>query len=457
MQPISPLSSKTSGFEGEANLLAKHLANYFTYRTVSSFCSIPPLDKDRVRLLCTEKQFDPLFSNQGGIRVIIARNFLIPLLSYYLPSIIEDKLLDMGKAAEMNADFPVNFFNDTIQRIISFYDNVEAAGFEVSVTPGLNRPIDKAIEEALERIYEKRGKKEKDLVFQTTQKLLKEIVSKAVLEKTPYLLQWPVWTVIKTVELCLHFTVEPIIQMIRSEPSGTNKTPSDEFEKCLITPINILTCRFLRQLKHQLQKEATEHRPPPSLGIDLTLLKQYWRKELFVLKIGECTNQKQVEQVFHGSTRQSWSDWLLNNFGLDKLVKTLASIISSSWQIAKDPSWRKRELELLYQSMNGTFKQPSSLLHEPDYVQSAVDELIEVVFKNELDQVVRRSKVLTFFANGAQKIFGYDAKKTILKYGVPKVCDLAEEASKAFSDFWGKPYCLRFGLLHEQVLCRMIG
>src|SRR5690242_14053761 len=120
MQPINSHSSKMSSFEGEANLLAKHLSNYFTYRIVSSFCSIPPLDKDRVRILCAEERFNLLFSNQSGIRITIASNFLIPLLSYYLSPILKDKLLEMGKSAEGKIDFPAFFFNDTIQRVISF-------------------------------------------------------------------------------------------------------------------------------------------------------------------------------------------------------------------------------------------------------------------------------------------------------------------------------------------------
>ncbi len=451
MVPNVSRSSDQNHFGGEARLLSHHLSGYLTCKILAGFCSLPPLDPERVRVLSIDHNYDALLQGQTGVKATLARNFLLPLLTNHLSPLIEARLLEIGETAQTKADFPAKLFNAAIERTVAYYKNVEQAARQVASEPFPTTTVDKSIEGALEQLSEKNGLSEQVLLTLSSQKLMEEVVNRSILERTPALLYWPVALLLKPIGWTVQFAVGPLVNFAKGQLSE-DPSPPDKLLDRLAIPANIATCRFLHQLKKRLQDEGRRHYTSRPLKIDHELLKDYWKKELLILQIGECSSREQLAQVFKGSTFQKGLDWIQDTYALEETIKVIEEIIASAWQIAKDPAWRKRELLLLYRAMNDTFRSPQRLIGQADDVEHALDELIGVILKNKFDTMFRKNDKLTDLSGYFRRFSGINIKKTAVNLITPLACSAQKEASEQFTRFWSKSYSLRFGIVHHQLL-----
>ncbi len=465
MQALSsPTSFSPQTLEGQSRLLAYHLSGYITCRVLSSIASIPKLSDNEVRKLCLDHKFAPLLSKQGGIWNTVSKSVVLPLLEKHLPTLIENRLLQVNDAAGVIVSFPKEHFHEGLKDMIGFYDDLEQACGQVARKPVLSTTVDLSIVEALERMAQNRGQGEDELLSLSTEKILQKVFSAEVLDRTPGILQGPMSLVLRCIEWSVGFFVVPILRFFLPSLLPQNPLQGDQNLDRLAIAGKISACRFLKELKRGYEMRTPSS---PRIRLDRELFKEFLKKEIIVLKLSECRTQNDLDGVLTKDTVQKALDWISDQYVLDEVVKTIEEIVTAAWAVAKRPILRQRELLHLYKTMNDAFINPEKLLAQTDDIDQALEDLIGSVVKKKLHLVFRTGEknIDWFFSNvrswhewkswllgHAHRFLGGTVEDLTLKHVAPIVPKVQKLMREKLVNFWRKPYSLRFGLVHRGLM-----
>jgi hypothetical protein len=397
---------------------AEYLSVYLSSKILGGFCEIDPLTPQRVYQIAQEGSFSSLLDGQTGFRVSIARQFLLPLLESYLPELIEKKLKEATSVVKKPITFPNDHFHATLQELIGYYSDVIRAYRETAKEPYLTKTIDKTVEEKLQHIYLVEGQGEETLLILSIQKILEEVVFKKSLDSIP----WPFKGPASLFLYSISFSLRHVLPLFARSLPKTSDPIADQLEIF----VRVAACRFLKDLKQEMRRSS--HTP---LSLDRGLLEKFMQKEVLVSRLCTCTSQEQIERVLKDN---SILQWVQDAFVYKGAAKEIETMIGIAWSIIKRPSWREREANHFFHSLDAFFENPASLLEEPSDIDQALHEFIEEILGQKLP--------------------------TYLDFVKQPIASLAIMGKKVVmerrKEFWLKPYSLRFGLLHRQVLMRWL-
>lgn len=465
----SRITSTPNTLGGQSRLLSHHLTGYFTWKIAGAFCSLPPLSPERVRkIACDHSQLTSLLKSQEGWRAALTRDYLIPFLERYLPSVVENKLLQVAEQAGQSLPNPKVFIEESLQAVIAFYYDIECAARNVSKKEVITDTIDRSIEKALDEIAEINSRSEEQLISMSAYKLMNEVVSEAILDRTPWLLYWPTALTLRATSWARSVLISPLLNF--ASPYLPKQSVSDETLQNLSLPGRIIGCDFLRELEKKL-KEEWRHPTHPHLGLDREILKEFLRKQIKVLEIGDKTSQEKLGGCFKGNSFRELGDMLQDQFILDEVCSTLEEIMAVAWKIVRDPLWRKKKTLHLYRLTNDTFANQSNLLKQDSDTKQAVKNLQISLFNHKIGGALKKAErkldhYLTPLFNwsslkhristSVRGYFGASIRDTTLNYSVPLAYKVSELATEKVVKLWSKPYSLRYGVLHRQILMRWI-
>jgi len=190
--------------------------------------------------------------------------------------------------------------------------------------------------------------------------------------------------------------------------------------------VRIAACRFLKELKQAMGRSSH-----PPLTLDKVLLERFMQKEVLISRLCTCSSQDQIDRVLNDN---SLLQWVQDAFVYKGAATEMEKMIGTAWSIIQKPSWRGKEAAHFFDSLNDFFENPGLLLEQPNDVDQALQEFIEEILGQKLP--------------------------TFLDFVKQPIASLAIIGKKAVMEkkmeFWLKPYSLRFGLLHRQVLMRWL-
>ena len=419
LRAVSPVNTLPFQDLSSPNYAATNYTTiYLIAKILSGFCDVKPLTPGRIRQIAYEPNLSSLLEGQKGFRAWAARSFFLPLLEKHLPSLVETKLREARNILQAPLSFPLDFFHETLAQIIGYYTDVIYAYRQTANAPFLAVPVDKSIELSLEKIYLPSGGEEEMLFASSVQKILNEILFKQYIENAPWFARGPVAFFLHSVSYCLGVL---LTHLPRERPKDPNPM-SDQFQFVM----RIALCRFLKEFKRVLQ-----HSPHPSLGIDQQLVKTFLQKQTLISLLGLCTSQEQIQKILDD---HSTLHWIGDTFAFGHAAKMTDEMLSSLWQVIENPHFRKKEAEHFLQSLNDIFDNPARLLAQENDVDNAMRELIEEILRQKLPDS------LSFI------------KRPVAEFAVEGL----KKANEQLANFWLKPYSLRFGVLHRQVLMRWV-
>ena len=397
---------------------AAHLSVYLSSKILGGFCEIEPLTPQRVHQIAQDSDLSSLLEGKTGWRVALARELLLPFLEKNLPEILEKKLKEARTLAKTPISFPTDQFHSTLQELIGYYSDLISAYREIAKEPYLTKPLDKAIEEKLEHMYLSEGKGEEALLILSIQKILEETIFKKTLESIP----WPFKGPASLFLYSISFSLRHILPLFAI---SLPKTPDPVAEQMDIF-VRIAACRFLKDLKQEMRRSS-----PPSLSLDRVLLERFMQKDVLVSRLCTCSSQDQIDRVLNDN---SILQWVQDAFVYKGAAKEMEKMIGTAWSIIKKPSWREKEAAHFFRSLNDFFENPGNLLEQPNDIDQALQELIEEILGQKLPSLLD-------FAKQPIASLAIMGKKVVMEKKI---------------EFWLKPYSLRFGLLHRQVLMRWL-
>ena len=169
----------------------EYLGVYLAAKVVGGFCEVKPLTQERVRQIAVAGDYSLMMEGLTGVRVSIARQFLLPLLQRNIPEMVHQKLQGASKAIKEPICFPTDAFHSTVKEIISYYSELINAYHKTANEPILLKSVEKSVEEKLEQSYASKGKDDASIYTLSIQKVFEEVLFKENLKKIPWPLRAP--------------------------------------------------------------------------------------------------------------------------------------------------------------------------------------------------------------------------------------------------------------------------
>ncbi|MBS3904228.1 MAG: hypothetical protein KGZ39_02755 [Simkania sp.] len=448
--------------------LSHHLTGYLTWKVATVFCSLPPLSHERVRQLSINHLLDDHLASFSGWRVYLTRHYLVPFLDKHLPKTIEEALLKLHTVAAQEIHFPKELVHGILQDTLAYYNDVENASRLVVKNNILADSIDLSIEKALDQLAKENARSEESLLSLSTQKLLDEVIISALLSKIPGFLKLPTTCLLRAMSWTIQLLLFPFARL--ASPLLPTIRLADPTIEQLLMPGRIAACDFLNQLLRNLEQEW-QHPTHPQLGLDKALLKRFLKAQIKIIQLSDCDSPEKLDATLKGGTLQNIADTIQDQYVLDDVCATIEEILAVAWKMIKSSTWRQRQLERFYSTMNHCFTAPNALSKRQNSPEQAVDALVAGIVRHKLSQgftMMGKSldkrltpwfnwpSVKNHINNYANKYLGSSIQDTALNHLVPLACKANKTVTQKVAKFWGKPYSQRYGILHRHLLMRWL-